>query len=172
MLLFNCATEVCTNFSASSKGLSNVGLVIKNNKNFPLDKTSCTQRSTMKKTIDGILKYSIKVSFFVTFIFFSLQSIDSYLKGEVIFENINEYNDNLVFPSLTICPKPKEAFIYLKTDQIAADLNISNERSFNGKLIAMVRGHKDPLSFIKNYTFSKEEIFPEGNLSTSSSSFT
>ena len=122
----------------------------------------------MKKTTDGILKYSIKVSFFVIFIFFSLQSITSYLKGEVIFENINEYNENLVFPSVTICPKPKEAFIYLKTDQMAADLNVSNERSFSGKIITMVGRHKDPLSFIQNYTFSKEEIFPEGNLSTSS----
>ena len=122
----------------------------------------------MKKTMDGILKYSIKVSFFVTFIIFSLQSITSYLKGEVIFENINEYNENLVFPSLTICPKPKEAIIYLKTDQIAADLNISNDRSFNGNIVRMVNRHKDPLSFIQNYAFSKEEIFPEGNLSKSS----
>ena len=125
----------------------------------------------MKKKMDGIFKYSIKVSFFVTFLFFSLQSITSYLKGEVIFENINEYNENLVFPSLTICPKPKEAFIYLKTDQIAADLNMSNERSFTGNIIGAVGRHKDPLSFIQNYTFLKEEIFPEGNLSTSSFMF-
>ena len=73
-----------------------------------------------------------------------------------------------MFPSVTICPKPKEAFIYLKTDQMAADLNVSNERSFSGKIITMVGRHKDPLSFIQNYTFSKEEIFPEGSLSTSS----
>ena len=114
------------------------------------------------------LKFTIKLSFFVTFLFFSLQSVTLYLKGEVIFENVNEYNDQLVFPSLTICPKPKEAMMYLKTDQLAVDLNISNERSLTGKIITMIRRHQDPLSLVQNYTISKEEIFPESNLSTSS----
>ena len=114
------------------------------------------------------LKFTIKLSFFVTFLFFSLKSVTSYLKGEVIFENVNEYNEHLVFPSLTICPKPKEAIMYLKTDLLAVDLNISNERSLTGKIIGMIRRHKDPLSLIQNYTFSKEDIFPESDLSTSS----
>ena len=123
----------------------------------------------MKKSVADTLKYSIKFTFFVTFIFFSYQSVTSYLKGEVIFENINEYNENLVFPSLTICPKPKEAIFYLKTDKLAADLNVSNDRSLTGgKIIRLVKRHEDPLSLIQNYTFSKEDIFPENNISASS----
>ena len=123
----------------------------------------------MKKSIADKLKYSIKFIFFVTFIFFSNQSVTSYLKGEVIFENINEYNEQLVFPSLTICPKPKEAIFYLKTDRLAADLNVSNDRSLTGgKIIRLLKRHEDVLSLIQNYTFSKEDIFPVNNFSTSS----
>ena len=114
----------------------------------------------MKKSIADTLKYSIKFTFFVTFIFFSYQSVSSYLKGEVIFENINEYNEHLVFPSLTICPKAIGAIFYLKTDKLAADLNVTNERILTGKIIGLVRRHEDPLSLIQNYTFSKEDIFP------------
>ena len=116
-----------------------------------------------------VLKNIIKFSFLITFIIFSLQSIISYLKGEVIFENINEYNENLVFPSLTICPKPKEAIFYLKTDKLAADLNVSNDRTLTGgKIMRLVKRHEDPLSLIQNYIFSKEDIFPENNISSSS----
>ena len=122
----------------------------------------------MKNNKESMLKYLIKLSFFVGFIFFSLQSLTSYLKGEVIFENVNDYNEHLVFPSLTICPKPKEAIMYLKTDQLAAYLNISNERSLTGNIIGLVRRHKDPLSLIQKYTFSKEDIFPESNNGTGS----
>ena len=88
----------------------------------------------------------------------------SYLKGDVIFENINEYNEHLVFPSLTICPKLKEAIVNLKTDLMAADLNISNEETIEPRLIQRQR---DPLSFVQKYTFSQEDIFPESSVSKS-----
>ena len=113
----------------------------------------------MKKSMNHIFKIFIKAIFIITFIIFSLQSIFSFMKGEVIFENVNEYNEHLPFPSLTICPKVKEATVYLKTDQLATYLNTTNERSLNGKLIQLVLNHDTPLSLVKNYTFSKDEIF-------------
>ena len=106
-----------------------------------------------------LVKNVIKLSFFVTFIIFSLQSINSYLKGEVIFENINEYKEHLVFPSLTICPKLKGAIGNLKTDLIAADLNISIEQT--NELPKLIQRYRDPMSFVQNYTFSKKDIFLE-----------
>ena len=109
-----------------------------------------------------IVKYVIKFSFFVTFIIFSFQSIISYLKGEVIFENINDYNGQLVFPSLTICPKLIGAIGNLKTDMIAADLNISFEQT---EIAGLIQRYRDPMSFVQNYTFSKEDIFPENSKS-------
>ena len=111
-----------------------------------------------------VLKIVIKFTFVVTFIIFSLQSIISYLKGEVIFENINEYNEHLVFPSLTICPKLKEAIVNLKTNLLAKDLNISNEETIDNRLIQKQR---DPLSFVQKYTFSQEDIFLESSGSKS-----
>ena len=108
------------------------------------------------------VKYVIKFSFFVTFIIFSFQSIISYLKGEVIFENINDYNGQLVFPSLTICPKLIGAIGNLKTDMIAADLNISFEQT---EIAGLIQRYRDPMSFVQNYTFSKEDIFPENSKS-------
>ena len=112
-----------------------------------------------------LLKNIFKFSFLVTFIIFSLQSILSYLKGEVIFENINEYNEHLVFPSLTICPKLTEAIVYLKTDQIATDLNISIDDTV--EIHQLIQRQRDPLSFVQNYTFSQEDIFPESSVSKS-----
>ena len=109
-----------------------------------------------------IVKNVIKFSFFVTFIIFSFQSIISYLKGEVIFENINDYNGQLVFPSLTICPKLIGAIGNLKTDMIAADLNISFEQT---EIVGLIQRYRDPMSFVQNYTFSKEDIFPENSKS-------
>ena len=109
-----------------------------------------------------IVKNVIKFSFFVTFIIFSFQSIISYLKGEVIFENINDYNGQLVFPSLTICPKLIGAIGNLKTDMIAADLNISFEQT---EIAGLIQTYRDPMSFVQNYTFSKEDIFPENSKS-------
>ena len=108
-----------------------------------------------------VLKNIIKLSFLVTFIIFSLQSIISYLKGEVIFENINEYNEHLVFPSLTICPKLTEAIVNLKTDQIATDLNIGIDDTV--EIRQLIQRQRDPLSFVQNYTFSQEDIFPESS---------
>ena len=112
-----------------------------------------------------LLKNIFKFSFLVTFIIFSLQSILSYLKGEVIFENINEYNEHLVFPSLTICPKLTEAIVYLKTDQIATDLNITIDDTID--MPQLIQSQRDPLSFVQNHTFSQEDIFPESSMSKS-----
>ena len=112
-----------------------------------------------KKVFKNILKFS----FFVSFIILSIQSISSYLRGEVNIENINELNEDLVFPSITICPRPKEAIINLKTDRLAADLNISIERTLTGQIFELIRRQEDPLSFVANYTFSKEEIFPRNS---------
>ena len=109
-----------------------------------------------------LVKNVIKFSFFVAFIIFSLSSITSYLRGEVIFENINDYNEHLVFPSLTICPKLLGAIGNLKTDQMAADLNISIEQT---EIVRLIQRYKDPMSFVQNYTFSKEDIFPDSSKS-------
>ena len=87
-----------------------------------------------KKVFKNILKFS----FFVSFIILSIQSISSYLRGEVNIENINELNEDLVFPSITICPRPKEAIINLKTDRLAADLNISIERTLTGQIFELI----------------------------------
>ena len=108
-----------------------------------------------------VLKIVIKLYFFASFIFFSQKSIYSYLKGEVIFENINEFNEYLVFPSLTICPKPAEAIWNLKTDELIADMNISIENNID--ILQTIKRQKDPLSLVQNYTFKIEDIFPDLN---------
>ena len=115
----------------------------------------------MKKVLKNIIKFS----FLVTFIIFSLQSIMSYLKGDVIFEHINEYNEHLVFPSLTICPKLTEAIVNLKIDKLATDLNISIDDTTI--IPQLIQKQRDPLSFVKKYIFSQEDIFPESSVSKS-----
>ena len=47
----------------------------------------------------------------------------------------------------------------LKTDLIAADLNISIEQT--NELPKLIQRYRDPMSFVQNYTFSKKDIFSE-----------
>ena len=49
----------------------------------------------MKK---AIIKTLIKVCFTLTFITFSYESVLAYWEGRVVFENINDYDENLPFP--------------------------------------------------------------------------
>ena len=49
----------------------------------------------MKK---AIIKTLIKVCFTLTFVGFSYESVLAYWEGRVVFENINDYDENLPFP--------------------------------------------------------------------------
>ena len=49
----------------------------------------------MKK---AIIKTLIKVCFTLTFIAFSYESVLAYWEGRVVFENLNDYDENLPFP--------------------------------------------------------------------------
>ena len=49
----------------------------------------------MKK---AIIKTLIKVCFTLTFVTFSYESVLAYWEGRVVFENINDYDENLPFP--------------------------------------------------------------------------
>ena len=49
----------------------------------------------MKK---AIIKTLIKVCFTLTFLAFSYESVLAYWEGRVVFENLNDYDENLPFP--------------------------------------------------------------------------
>ena len=53
----------------------------------------------MKK---AIIKTLIKVCFTLTFVTFSYESVLAYWEGRVVFENINDYDENLPFPRYNI----------------------------------------------------------------------
>ena len=56
----------------------------------------------MKK---AIIKTLIKVCFTLTFITFSYESVLAYWEGRVVFENINDYDENLPFPRYNLNTK-------------------------------------------------------------------
>ena len=56
----------------------------------------------MKK---AIIKTLIKVCFTLTFVGFSYESVLAYWEGRVVFENINDYDENLPFPRYNLNTK-------------------------------------------------------------------
>ena len=55
--------------------------------------------------------------------------------------------------------------VNLKIDQLATDLNISIDDTIKNP--QWIQKQRDPLSFVQNYTFSQEDIFPESSVSKS-----
>ena len=107
----------------------------------------------------NIFKGLVKALFAIFFAWFSLISLRDFINGKVVFDIINELNPNLMFPSITLCPKQQKRLIYLKVDQIQQDyphlINSSLWESYNTFFTISSIG--DPFDITKNYSFSLNE---------------
>ena len=115
----------------------------------------------MKKK--SFLKASIKIFFFVLFLIFSYKSLASYIRGDSVFDNINYVNETLVFPSLTLCPRPKYTMAYLDLDKYLRDTNFSvpiHKRALYYIFHLIIR-ETDPVEFVQNYSYAKEDVLLE-----------
>ena len=66
----------------------------------------------------------ITFAFFIAFVYFSMLSLIDYIHGETVFDVINEHDENLIFPSVTICPKTKkDNLVYLDLDKYLKIMN-------------------------------------------------
>ena len=117
----------------------------------------------MKKII--MIKSFIKFWFTCSFFYFSYESFRDFLLGKTVFDNINDYNENLPFPSVSICPKVKDSNVKLNLNQMIEDLKITDTRSLYNYEIYSFLTHNvsDTFSFIDKYSFTQKDVFPENS---------
>ena len=115
----------------------------------------------MKKKL--LLKTSIKFFFFILFLVFSYKSLVGYINGESVFDNVNYVNETLIFPSLTLCPRPKYTMAYLDLDRYLNDTNYTlplHTKSLYS-IFHLILRETDPVEFVQNYSYSKDDVLFE-----------
>ena len=108
------------------------------------------------------LKYAIQIAFYIVFCIFSFSSLKHFYNGSVIYETkYNFDNEDVPFPSLTLCPALKtNNLVNLKINKIAKDFNLQENsiQSFNiyGTL---KRINTSFMEIVRNYSFTYNEGF-------------
>ena len=91
------------------------------------------------------------------------------MNGKVVYHIINEYDPNLVFPSVTLCPKKKEELIYIDVDKFAEDFpKTKNHTSYF--IYKAIGDMLDPFEVIQNYSFKLDDFAISSRMSTKFSS--
>ena len=102
-----------------------------------------------KKALVNVL---ITFAFFIAFLYFSMLSLIDYIHGETVFDVINDHDENLIFPSVTVCPKTKkDNLVYLDLDKYLNFMNGTvNPFSLSSYLVFQrLRNMADPFGFVK-----------------------
>lgn len=107
-----------------------------------------------------ILLNSIKIAFTIAFFYFSYGTFRSYIEGAVIYDVINDWNDTLIFPSVTVCPKEQDSLVNLKLSKITEDHpSMSPADTIGPAMFSKISNLQDPLSFVRKYSYNQEEVF-------------
>ena len=75
-----------------------------------------------------------------------------FINGKTVFDVINDHDENLIFPSVTVCPKTKkDNLVYLDVDKYLKIMNGTvNPFSLSGyRVFNMLNNITDPFGFIK-----------------------
>ena len=94
----------------------------------------------------------ITFAFFIAFVYFSMLSLIDYIHGETVFDVINEHDENLIFPSVTICPKTKkDNLVYLDLDKYLKIMNgtVTPFSLSSYFVFQRLRNMADPFGFVK-----------------------
>ena len=108
------------------------------------------------------IKYFVQFVFFIFLFHFSYSSFKHFIRGSVVYETkYNFDNEDVPFPSLTLCPALKtNNLVNLKINKIAKDFNLQENsiQSFNiyGTL---KRINTSFMEIVRNYSFTYNEGF-------------
>ena len=69
------------------------------------------------------IKTVFKMASYVTFCFFSMSSVRDFIAGRVEYLVVQEKDDTLLFPSVTLCPRD-ESDVFINTSIIREELNV------------------------------------------------
>ena len=94
----------------------------------------------------------ITFAFFIAFVYFSMLSLIDYIHGETVFDVINDHDENLIFPSVTVCPKTKkDNLVYLDLDKYLKIMNgtVTPFSVSSYFVFQKINNMTDPFGFIK-----------------------
>ena len=111
------------------------------------------------KMIKQTIKYGIYISCLILFIYFSCLTLIGFIKGEVVYNVVNENDVKPGFPSITLCPYFKRKIVNLKTDQIQSDFKLNETETDGINMIYRVSLLNNISLLLKNYSFSVNETF-------------
>ena len=116
---------------------------------------------TMKKfALKQVSKTTFKVLFFMLCFWCSYSSVKDFFEGKILFDTINEYNEKMIFPSVTICPKRQNFLPFLNISKIVSENEGLTYKNLKGpNFISTMRALKKPMEFVKIYSYRTEEIF-------------
>ena len=109
----------------------------------------------------SLINILTKTIFAWFFLFFSYKSFRDWMIGKTVFDNINDYDENLRFPSVSLCPREKDSSLNLKLNQLRKDLNLS-ESNFQDsvQIFSLLASLSNIFKKIEKYSFSKLDVFP------------
>ena len=110
------------------------------------------------------LKYAIQIAFYIVFCIFSFSSLKHFYNGSVIYETkYNFDNEDVPFPSLTLCPALKtNNLVNLKINKIAKDFNLQEDAMqsfFIFETIKNIGINNSFMDIVRNYSFTYTEGF-------------
>ena len=102
------------------------------------------------------LKTCYQLCFYIAFIIFSSCSIREFVPGRTEYELIQEKDEKLPFPDITLCPS-QPANVYLKTEQMEKDFN----RTFSGfgknGILPFLFQQRNLSSILETYSYTMAE---------------
>ena len=108
------------------------------------------------------LKYAIQMAFYVVFFIFSFSSLKHFYNGSVVYETkYNFDNEDVPFPSLTLCPALKtNNLVNLKIIDIAKDFNLQENAMQSFNIYSTLKGIDTSfMEIVRNYSFTYTEGF-------------
>ena len=80
-----------------------------------------------------VIKNGVYISSFITFIYYSSLAAIEFIKGEIIYDIVNDHDAEPGFPSITLCPSYRRSLVHLNTMKMKSDfgLNESTIKSVN-----------------------------------------
>ena len=108
------------------------------------------------------LKYAIQIAFYIVFCIFSFSSLKHFYNGSVVYETkYNFDNEDVPFPSLTLCPALKtNNLVNLKIIDIAKDFNLQENAMQSFNIYSTLKGIDTSfMEIVRNYSFTYTEGF-------------
>ena len=117
-----------------------------------------------------IFAKTVKLFFLILFVWFSYKSASDYVNGKIVYDVINELDTNLVFPSVTLCPKQKGQSAFMNIEELGRDYPSKDPNvPVDGFSVYFAIGQQYPgISFdiVKNYSFKLNDLKIESSMIT------